>query len=553
MKSFEYFLKTVKNERWDPSQSIHGPWNDPEPFFEANEQLTNYIDSAFGITPEMWDTLMDKDKSESYMKLEDEVSQKFSDLYQKNYVIGYNNEFDAEEVNDEYKKLSKEIETELKDVPYPKRAKEFNYRLNKAIFDNHLNEFKEIYSKYFTLSESVFKIQKPNQEAFANVVDGKGTCTECGAENVPVENHVCTTKISEASENSIIKKVNMVNQLIKLAIDDDGDPIPVVDTSGTWQAHNYYEPIVYSNGGLIIKYKEGKDIIKDRINKSDMEYEGIPTLNNIAKMYRKALKQHNIKFNENLTIDQFTEADAFKLFDYVERTGMLPDNISAEDFKQIIAKYDIKREYDEDDDDLDPAGGRGLHSHESMITSLEQFKKINENNQIRYTPLVDAMEDLKSGIENDASIQRYSLQWKDVISVIDKLFSILKYNYVHNKDIQFSNKLITNVLTQLYSYDEPGLTKELIDVLEVFAKELQINIDTLHAKFNENINVDPDVEKLNQELDTVHSWLKGTTEPFDDWFWDGYKLSLYINGTDEPVETYTRQELIEAGVNLSAE
>ncbi len=99
----------------------------------------------------------------------------------------------------------------------------------------------------------------------------------------------------------IAKKVAEVNRLIGLAFDTEGDPLPVVDETGTWQAWNYYNPIKYSNGTLRIEYKEGNKLIKDTIKKSDMQLDGIPVLNQIAKMYRKVLKNNGISFAKDDT------------------------------------------------------------------------------------------------------------------------------------------------------------------------------------------------------------------------------------------------------------
>lgn len=60
------------------------------------------------------------------------------------------------------------------------------------------------------------------------------------------------------------------------------------------------------------------------------------------------------------TFKGFTYSDASKLFDYHERTGLLPDKISADDYKEIMAKFNIKRD---NEDFTDPSGGSGLHSH----------------------------------------------------------------------------------------------------------------------------------------------------------------------------------------------
>lgn len=156
------------------------------------------------------------------------------------------------------------------------------------------------------VNEAVYKIQKPGEEAFKDVVGEMGTCTACDAKNVTVANHVCTTKIEEASSASIQRKVNEINRLIALAVDGDGDRIGVIDTTGTWQAEMFYKPVIYSNGGLRIEYEErnvkgGFDLHKDKILKPQMDFDGIPTLNQIAKMYRLALKRNNILFKENKT------------------------------------------------------------------------------------------------------------------------------------------------------------------------------------------------------------------------------------------------------------
>ena len=68
--------------------------------------------------------------------------------------------------------------------------------------------------------------------------------------------------------------------------------------------------------------------------------------------------QYKEKLNENI---KYTEDEASKLFDYHERTGMLPKDMTSEEYNEIMSYYNIKRNYD--NDDIDPAGGRGIHSH----------------------------------------------------------------------------------------------------------------------------------------------------------------------------------------------
>lgn len=99
-------------------------------------------------------------------------------------------------------------------------------------------------------------------------------------------------------ESKIQKKVDEVNSLIEKAIDKDGDPIMVVDKSGTWEEPMQYKPIVYKNGRLYFEYYEpysGKTK-KEVVNKSNIDFDGYPMLLDIAKMYRSALKQKGVSF-----------------------------------------------------------------------------------------------------------------------------------------------------------------------------------------------------------------------------------------------------------------
>ena len=52
------------------------------------------------------------------------------------------------------------------------------------------------------------------------------------------------------NRNQIQKLVDIANELIKNAIDSDGDKISVVDKSGTWQEPMEYDPIRFLNGRL---------------------------------------------------------------------------------------------------------------------------------------------------------------------------------------------------------------------------------------------------------------------------------------------------------------
>jgi hypothetical protein len=112
------------------------------------------------------------------------------------------------------------------------------------------------------------------------------------------------------SDNAIQKKIAEINAMIAKAKDADGDLIGVIDKTSTWEAPMYYKPLSYKNGVLYIEYEEytgrKNEVHKEKIGKSRMELDGIPTLNNIAKMYRAALKKNNISLDE---LQELTEDD----------------------------------------------------------------------------------------------------------------------------------------------------------------------------------------------------------------------------------------------------
>jgi hypothetical protein len=126
-------------------------------------------------------------------------------------------------------------------------------------------------------------------------------------------------------ETKIQKKVDEVNALIEKAIDSDGDPLMVVDTTITWEEPMQYKPIVYKNGRLYIEYFEpysGKTE-KDVINKSNVDFDGYPTLLNIAKMYRKALKKADISYSVGGSTNKVIEinSDIKKIIEEIKSKG----------------------------------------------------------------------------------------------------------------------------------------------------------------------------------------------------------------------------------------
>ena len=95
------------------------------------------------------------------------------------------------------------------------------------------------------------------------------------------------------------KRVAEVNELINEA---NRKNLEVVDTSGTWQSPMRYKPLKTSRGVLYVSYEEldlydylkgrGTKYVKksERYGKDEAKY----ALNDIAKMYRKAIKKYSV-------------------------------------------------------------------------------------------------------------------------------------------------------------------------------------------------------------------------------------------------------------------
>ena len=113
-------------------------------------------------------------------------------------------------------------------------------------------------------------------------------------------------------ESKIQKKVDEVNSLIEKAIDSDGDPIMVVDKSGTWEEPMIYKPVSYRNGRLYFEYYEpySDKTKKEVVNKSNIDFDGYPMLLDIAKMYRSALKQKGVSFGGGGSINKEIEINS---------------------------------------------------------------------------------------------------------------------------------------------------------------------------------------------------------------------------------------------------
>jgi hypothetical protein len=113
------------------------------------------------------------------------------------------------------------------------------------------------------------------------------------------------TKRKSGNVPRIEKRVDELNKLIEIANQND---LSIIDTSGTWQTQERYKPLRYVNGILYLNWEEldlysylkerGEkwDMKKDKVLKRNMESDGIPTINNLMRLYKKRLKQEGLTF-----------------------------------------------------------------------------------------------------------------------------------------------------------------------------------------------------------------------------------------------------------------
>lgn len=182
-------------------------------------------------------------------------------------------------------------------------ANKYGYEQVKNTIENLINQKEGGLTESTDLKHYTLKVKHDNgkvnlkttasseKEAKEKIMKAEG-CPESAIISCKEDSKVIKEGVG-ANIPKIEKYVNKINELISQAFDSEGDPIGVVDPTSTWEEPYVYEPIIYKNGILkIVTYswykptEKSVDIIKSR----DMEYEGIPTLQLISRMYKKALK-----------------------------------------------------------------------------------------------------------------------------------------------------------------------------------------------------------------------------------------------------------------------
>lgn len=102
---------------------------------------------------------------------------------------------------------------------------------------------------------------------------------------------------------------------------------------------------------------------------------------------------------------------------------------------------------------------------QKLYTSINEFKIMLEKNNNIPQEIIE----LYNGIKNDYSINKYTLNSKDVIKEIEN-----KYKDIPESDNQFSKTIVKNALSIV--------SGKLQKNIEAFARELDINIETLRNK-----------------------------------------------------------------------
>ncbi len=214
---------------------------------------------------------------------------------------------------------------------------------------------------------------------------------------------------------SIKKRVDEVNALIKLGIEND---IEVVDNSTTWEAPMKYKPLKYSNGVLYIEYQEldlysylkGRgtkyETKKEKVTKYDDSYgygAGVTQkymLNDIAKMYRKALRLWGITYEDGGMMDdmQMAKSSAMANIDYddvvkdaMEYAGSDWLNMTKSQKDELISEM--------------------YHQRRQYIGSLEDGGEIEEEEEYDYeNDLFKNVESLPQNVQN--VIEKYDEDWE---------------------------------------------------------------------------------------------------------------------------------------------
>ena len=215
----------------------------------------------------------------------------------------------------------------------------------------------------------------------------------------------------------IAKKVAEVNALIEKG-NELG--VEVVDSSTTWQSPMKYKPIKYVNGILYIEYEELDlyshlkrginqwKLKKDKVLKRNMEFDN--PLNDIAKMYRKAIREREQYFADGGNVQDMDRYSSARTMgrdtqnweaELKEYAGEHYNSLTRQEREEIIA--DMQRDFDRNthfadggvviykETDLNRRDGKTkivqvtkVDSYREALERIEELKNNNKNTNVRF-------------------------------------------------------------------------------------------------------------------------------------------------------------------------
>lgn len=203
---------------WDPSMSNLGtePWNQTS-FLEENIDNLKKLEDKLGYSDDILEKLYN-DNDAITNAFENELQSTYNELYNDTFTSDYDPDAGEKLASDIYIKISNDVTNRIGIENYTKIKKELNKTLFEYLIEHNLDTFKVIYDKYINaLNETtnedivpvqdgeVVKIQKPKGNTFSNKETNSdgivlGTCDNCGAENVNIEDHICKTIVNNPNE-----------------------------------------------------------------------------------------------------------------------------------------------------------------------------------------------------------------------------------------------------------------------------------------------------------------------------------------------------------------
>lgn len=317
-----------------------------------------------------------------------------------------------------------------------------------AEFDNEDDAKRYVYYGGYELvngrADDFIKQVKDMHNAIAEVVLTDGTRIQ--GKDLMVNGGVMAGGggIKSGNVPAIEKRVEEVNRLIK---EGNQKGLDVVDSSSTWEAPMKYKPLKYTNGVLYIEYEE-LDLYKYmkghneskwvqekyKIAKSGMGIEEQKeTLNNIARMYRRAIRHFNTYgYAGGGKVQYYDKHNEYKLgrpSRWIEKDIVKNVKYNDNDFvgnfawKTLNNKYGEGYLYSLDDYDKDLIKGLKLKDAERVfryftrttaIGGIKPLIKINIDNGMLYF--------MKNDDENNISFETKGVK-ADYINLIENKYA----------------------------------------------------------------------------------------------------------------------------------